>query len=185
MSDSVLTKTKNYRLWQGGEYGNKLRAWRSVAEWKASGFAGKVVLRTVGVGGGPCAYNLDQGGVDPVVDGWLALGIPLDGIMVNEAAPDDDVILQGEYLNDIYEIGGEAGWGYLRYSRAEGILKNTSLLNDLIEYLYNFWRSYDRFIITDRKQSEDCDAKPLDSVMAEVATEVDCWDSDSVVALAL
>ena len=66
MSDSVLTKTKNYRLWQGGEYGNKLRAWRSVAEWRDSGFAGKVVLRTVGVGEGPCAYNLDQGGVDQI-----------------------------------------------------------------------------------------------------------------------
>lgn len=46
------------------------------------------------------------------------------------------------------------------YPAAEGVLKNTSLLNDLIEYLYNFWRSYDRFIITDRKQCEDCDKKP-------------------------
>ena len=34
------------------------------------------------------------------------------------------------------------------YPLAEGLLRNTSLLNDLIEYLYNFWRSFDRFIIT-------------------------------------
>ena len=45
-------------------------------------------------------------------------------IMVNEAAPDDDVILQGEYLNDIYEIDGEVGWGYFRYSRARAQMRD-------------------------------------------------------------
>ena len=121
---TVLSKPQNYRLWQGGAFGNKLRAWRTVAEWRESGFGGMVVLRTVMGGNGPCRYNLNPEEVDAVVDGWLALGIPPDMIMVNEAAPDDDVILQGEYLNDIYEIDGEAGWGYFRYSRARAQMRD-------------------------------------------------------------
>ena len=120
----VLSKLQNYRLWQGGAFGNKLRAWRTVDEWRESGFDGMVVLRTVVGGGGPCRYNLQPGEVDAEVVGWLALGIPLDRIMVNEAAPDGDVILQGEYLNDIYEIDGEAGWGYFRYSRARAQMRD-------------------------------------------------------------
>ena len=121
---SVLSKPQNYLLWQGGAFGNKLRAWRTVDEWRESGFDGMVVLRTVMGGNGPCRYNLNPEEVYAVVDGWLALDIPLDRIMVNEAAPDDDVILQGEYLNDIYEIDGEVGWGYFRYSRARAQMRD-------------------------------------------------------------
>jgi hypothetical protein len=122
----VLSKLQNYRLWQGGAFGNKLRAWRTVGEWRSSGFDGRVVLRTLMEGGGgPCSYNLPPEQVEPVVDTWLALDIPLDRIMVNEAAPDDDVILQGEYLNDIYAVvDGEAGWGYFRYSRARAQMRD-------------------------------------------------------------
>ena len=124
MPGSVLSKQQNYCLWQGGAFGNKLRAWRTVAEWKDSGFEGKIVLRTVVDGCGPCEYNLIPDEVDFIVEGWLALGIKLDSIMVNEAAPDGDVILQGEYLNDIYEIGGEVGWGYFKYSRARAQMRD-------------------------------------------------------------
>ena len=121
MADLVLSKEQNYRLWQGGAFGNKLRAWRTVDEWRESGFDQKVVLRTLkGIGGaGLCHYNLWPQEADAVVDTWLALDVTLDQIMVNEAAPDGDVILQGYYLNDIYEIDGEAGWGYFNYSRAK------------------------------------------------------------------
>jgi hypothetical protein len=125
LPDPVLSKPQNYRLWQGGAFGNKLRGWRTVDEWRESGFDRQVVLRTLMEGGGgPCRYNLHPEEVDAVVDGWLALGIPLDKIMVNEAAPDSDAILQGEYLNDIYSMDGEAGWGYFRYSRARAYMRD-------------------------------------------------------------
>ena len=120
----VSSKGLNYRLWQGGMFGNKLRAWRTVAEWEASGFAGGVVLRTVARGGGPCRYNLQPEEVNPTVKDWIAQGIPLDHIMVNEAAPDGDVILQGEYLNDIFIMAGEAGWGWFHYSRAKAQMRD-------------------------------------------------------------
>ena len=120
----ILSKPQNYRLWQGGDFGNKLRSWRTVDEWRLGGFNGDVVLRTLLEGGGPCRYNLKREEVGEVVDSWLDLGIPLDRIMVNEAAPDGDVILQGEYLNDIYSMDGESGWGYFRYSRERSQMRD-------------------------------------------------------------
>ena len=38
LPDPILSKSQNYRLWQGGAFGNKLRAWRTVDEWRDSGF---------------------------------------------------------------------------------------------------------------------------------------------------
>ena len=113
----VLNKRQNYGLWQGGAFGNKLRAWRTVDEWRDSGFAGQVVLRTVQGGNGPCRYNLPPDEVESVVREWIVSGVASEQIMVNEAAPEQHVILQGEYLNDIYLVDGKIGWGYLRYSR--------------------------------------------------------------------
>jgi hypothetical protein len=116
-SHDILTKKQNYRLWQGGEFGNKLRAWRTVEDWKASGFGGDVVLRTLGsYGGGPAHYHLHPDEVEAMAARWIEDGIPSENIMVNEEAPDRQVILQGEYLNDIYGAGDDACWSYFRYS---------------------------------------------------------------------
>jgi hypothetical protein len=103
----ILTKQQNYRLWQSGAFGNKLRAWRTVEEWRASGFAGLVALRTLlPAGGGPCAYNLTRDRAIRLVNEWDVSGIvPYQSIMVNEAAPDEAVLLQGEYLNDAIALG--------------------------------------------------------------------------------
>lgn len=110
----VATKRQNYRLWQSGAFGNKLRAWRTVEEWRASGFGGRVVLRALlPVGGGPCRYNLEPDEVDRVVDCWIAEGMHREAIMVNEAAPDQAAVLQGEYLNDIVSFY----WNTFHYSR--------------------------------------------------------------------
>jgi hypothetical protein len=114
----ILTKKQNYRLWQGGEFGNKLRAWRTIDEWRASGFAGLVALRVLGVGGGgPCAYDVLPNEVEGMVGYWGTFGVPRSWIMINEMGPGGE-ILQGEYLNDIYVIDGEARWGYFLHSRA-------------------------------------------------------------------
>jgi hypothetical protein len=118
LAEPVLNKKQNYRLWQGGAFGNKLRAWRTVEEWRVSCFSGKVVLRTLFGMHGPCAYNLEPDCVDGVVRNWRnTLGIPLDTIMVNEAAPDQCVVLQGEYFNGIcQDEQGLVLSGYFFYS---------------------------------------------------------------------
>lgn len=106
----VLTKAANFRLWQSGAFGNKLRAWRSLAEWRESGFDGLVVLRTLAPGG-LCIYNLRPEQLE-----WQAVQavqrriVELDQLMVNEAAPDQYAILQGEYDNEL--------WGCFYYSTA-------------------------------------------------------------------
>lgn len=113
----VLNKLDNYRRWQLGEYGNKLRAWRSVEDWRQSGFSGLVVLRSLGKGGGPCIYNVSPEDVELHARKWISEG-RVEGhheIMVNEAAPDQVVILQGEYLNDAH-AGLSPVHGYLLYS---------------------------------------------------------------------
>jgi hypothetical protein len=156
--EPVLTKKQNYRLWQGGAYGNKLRAWRTVEEWCESGFAGSVVLRVLGsiIGGRPCLYNLAPDEVDEVVESWVAEGISRDNIMVNEAAPGQGVILQGEYRNDITVLGDEVSWGHFHYSRAKAQMRDalreapelaTSLRSDLLIRLAMTPSSYDDWLL--------------------------------------
>jgi hypothetical protein len=116
---NVLTKRQNFQLWQSGAFGNKLRAWRTIGEWRASGFSGLVALRSLQPGGGgPCRYNLAPVDVPHVVREWTTHGVAYDQIMVNEMASDGSILLQGEYLNDIYVIDGEPRWGYFLHSRA-------------------------------------------------------------------
>jgi hypothetical protein len=115
----VLSKPQNYGQWVGGAYGNRLRAWRSFAAYMASGFPGLVSLRYLGVGGGPYAYDLTFAEAVHLQFMWRVSGW-VDGlIMVNESAPDQSIVLQGEYLNDVYHDGERARWGAFTYSRAK------------------------------------------------------------------
>jgi len=117
----ILNKKQSYALWQSGAFGTKLRSWRTIEDWRASGFSELVVLRTLlpGSGGsGPCYYNLMPNELEWH---WSNLtvfkGIPREHLMINEAAPDQDVVLQGEYLNGICqdEIGAPV-WSYFFHS---------------------------------------------------------------------
>lgn len=96
----VRTKLANYQLWTSGAFGNRLRAWRSVEAWRASGFAGSVTMRYLGLGGGPCEYDVPEAYVELVLDEWRFAGWDTSLVMINESAPDESVVLQGEYLND-------------------------------------------------------------------------------------
>jgi hypothetical protein len=119
----ILNKKQNYDLWQSGAFGNKLRAWRTITEWRLAGghtdlWDVKVALRTLREGGGPCRYNLEPCDVDNVAMNWMDHNHVLwEQIMVNEMAPDSDLIMQGEYLNGIcQDEEGFALWGYFFYS---------------------------------------------------------------------
>jgi hypothetical protein len=116
-SHKVLTKRENYEHWQSGSYGNKLRSWRTVKEWRASGFAGKVALRQLGRGGGGCVYHLDRSTLDAALLNWKLSGVSDEAIMVNEQAP-DCLLIQGEYRNEVLVIDGETHHGLFFHSRA-------------------------------------------------------------------
>lgn len=116
----ILSKAQNHRLWQSGDFGNKLRAWRSLAEWRESGHLAKVALRTLLPWGGgcPCIYDLDPGEVESRYRS-LRGEIAAEHIIICEAAPADRAILQGEYLNSVFDRGdGSFGWDYFYHSRA-------------------------------------------------------------------
>jgi hypothetical protein len=68
-------------------------------------------------GGGPCVYDLKPDQVASVIADWSLLGIPTDRIMLNEAMPKNEVVLQGEYLNDIFVMEDRPVWSYLYYSK--------------------------------------------------------------------
>jgi hypothetical protein len=109
---------QNYRLWQDGVYGNKLRAWRSVVEWSSSGYAGLVGLRMLTGWNGLCRLDLQPHQIEEAVEKWVRLGLPRDNIMINETAPAQAAVLQGEYLNDLRQMrDGSVTWGYFLHSR--------------------------------------------------------------------
>lgn len=116
--EGMTTKKLSYRGFQAGAYGNKLRDWRSVGEWEQSGFTGLVSLRTVqaSAGNGPCIYNVPPGRVLDEVSALVKSGVDPGNIVVGEMAPNDLVLLQGEYRNGPYLSGGEGVCGELLYS---------------------------------------------------------------------
>jgi len=70
---------------------------------------------------------------------------PLLGILGDEN-PSDTVIAQ---LRDTLQLLGRMSADYVQKVDTDSniFFRNPLLLNDFIEYMYNFWRSYDRFII--------------------------------------
>lgn len=113
-SDPVLSKRQCYRLWQAGEFGNKLRAW-TVDGWRASGFVGPVMLRTTLGGGGPCSGVLAPLAACVALGMWAHdLRLSLTDVVVCEAADVAATTLQGEYLNDVLPDGS---WGHFLHSR--------------------------------------------------------------------
>jgi len=100
----VRTKVRNYDLWQSGAFGNRLRSWRTLDEWRASGYGGPVALRELSASAGTVRYDLDPYEVVPALEEWLRRGGSSDAIMINEMAPRCE-ILQGEYYNGVLAAG--------------------------------------------------------------------------------
>jgi hypothetical protein len=126
----VLRKAQSVRLWQAGAYGNKLSSWSTLHDWRLSEYRGLVTLRSrEGAGGGHCIYDVVPGEVLLAVVELHRLGVPDGKIMVNECAPREAVLLQGEYRNDVVELDGEFAVGYFVYSLARGLHMRDALKN--------------------------------------------------------
>jgi len=107
----LSTKAEAIALWQSGALGNKLLSWPSVPEWRESGYAGNVVLRYKGTGGGGwCAYDVAPEEVSEVLAEGQSQGAELSRIYVNEFCPDLGLVLQGEVMQSEQYLS-------LRYSR--------------------------------------------------------------------
>ncbi len=119
VNEPVLSKRQNFRLWQSGAFGNKLRAWPTITDWEESNYYGPVVLRVLTREcGGPCAFDIPRFAVRDTRHSIKFRDYPDDAIMVNEMAPNHFVRLQGEYANEI--LAGHAG--YFFHSRLAGVM---------------------------------------------------------------
>jgi len=101
----VANKRRNFELWTSGAYGNRLRTWRSFELWCRSQFPGKVALRELRGGGGHCTYDLHPGLVGEEYVRWLSLGVRDEDVVVCEQAPDDRLVVVGEYHHDFLPDG--------------------------------------------------------------------------------
>jgi hypothetical protein len=118
----ILTKRRNYELCFAGAYGNRVRQWGSIEEWRASGFTEPVAMRVaLQAGGGPKAFHVLPERVEEQARLWGLQGIPREAIRLGEMV-DGLRVLQGQYLNDIYEIDGEARWGAFLCTFATGAM---------------------------------------------------------------
>lgn len=95
-------KADAVRLFIAGDFGNRVRQWPSLDEYRASGFGGLVVLRYAGEnGGGWCQYGVDPSKVDGFIERWVSEGADRSRVYVNEAADDEGLVIQGEIMRSI------------------------------------------------------------------------------------
>lgn len=97
----IHNKKEMIRLYNKGAFGNKLRTWGSLQALHNSGYKGTVSIRVAGVAGGNlCFYGVQISDVEKVI-----LGNNLDNFYINESAPDDKLLIQGEVMRDVYGRG--------------------------------------------------------------------------------
>jgi hypothetical protein len=111
---AVLGKRQNFRLWQGGHYGNKLRAWRNIDDLLDSGYPGPVTIRYLGdIGGGWCLYDVPTSRVAVELLSMISQGAEPELVMFNEGIPNRSIVLQGELWT------GADRLYWMRYSRVK------------------------------------------------------------------
>lgn len=97
----VETKRQAFALYHGGRFGNKLRTWDTVRDFVYSGYSGPVTMRYKGTVTGKAwyAYNVNSKEVADRAKTWITQGADPMLIVVNESAPDERLILQGELIH--------------------------------------------------------------------------------------
>ncbi|MBV8276993.1 MAG: hypothetical protein JO170_17295 [Verrucomicrobia bacterium] len=98
----IRSKAQNYRLYDAGAYGNKLRTWTRLQDIEKSGFSGKVVMRYRGASGGAQYPRLGEqvslAEAKAALHEWVKAGADIGSVGYNEAAPDHALVIQGEIL---------------------------------------------------------------------------------------
>lgn len=112
----ITTKYINYKLYNQGLFGNKLRTWNSIDEFIESGYKGSVSIRYKGKSAGKfCYYNVTN--IQTIIKDILDKGGSRDLIMINESAPDEYLTIQGEITRNEYGL-------YLYYSTLKGKMRD-------------------------------------------------------------
>jgi len=123
MNHQITTKRENYRRYEAGEFGNKLRTWETVADVMAS-TATEVVMRYMSAGGvnfPGYGTGLLLARVPETVAEWRRAGADESKIRFNERAPDERLTIQGELMRD------EHGWNLFHASAQLPMRKGLAL----------------------------------------------------------
>jgi len=95
----ISSKVISFDFYFKGLFGNKLRTWPTLEDFKKSGYVGSVTIRYRGDKGGMyCAYNV----TNPleVISKFVGEGANIDLFIFNESAPDEKLTIQGELTYD-------------------------------------------------------------------------------------
>lgn len=86
-------------MYEQRKFGNMLRTWATLDEFFASSYTGSVSLRYKGNhGGGFAAYGVSRDEVESKIAQWISEGAVPSLIKINESAPDDEILFQGEVM---------------------------------------------------------------------------------------
>jgi hypothetical protein len=115
----IRSKEQFLELWNSGQLGNKLRSWKNLDALKSSGYTGPVGIRSRDFGW-KTMYYVPQERLEAVLLKESRLrGARIENLYFGESAPDDHLVLQGEYW---------VGEHYLMYSRAKLAMKDALAL---------------------------------------------------------
>ena len=94
----INTKNEMYELYNSGAFGNRIKTWPSLKVFLASDFRGEFSLRYRGsLPGGLGLYNVTRDDVEEqLTQVAREKNIDLSLVTVNESAPDERLVIQGE-----------------------------------------------------------------------------------------
>jgi len=120
---SIDNKKRFYELWNTNLLGNKLRSW-SCEEFRTSGYDGVFGLRATpkAAGGGGFLLIPEDRNFNKALNSFKAKGYNESEIVICEAAPDEQITLQGELLRDVY------GWYMFALEDHPGLRMREALL---------------------------------------------------------
>ncbi|HEY3780911.1 MAG TPA: hypothetical protein VGL56_07505 [Fimbriimonadaceae bacterium] len=106
-----------YELYIRGRFGNSLAVWPDLDSYFTSPFSRNVVLRYKGKAGGAwVAYEVQRKDVADMAKKWVNEGADPCLITLNESAPDDKLMVQGEVMRSTNYLS-------LRYSFFRGPMR--------------------------------------------------------------
>lgn len=102
----ILTKKQMYALYESGAFGNHLRLWSDLDSFLKSDYQGSFTLRYRGTSPGYFGlYNITRETLqDRLSEAAKEKPLELARITVNESAPDDRLLIQGEVQRGIYGL---------------------------------------------------------------------------------
>lgn len=93
----ILNKAESYNLYEKGAFGNKLRIWNDIESLLQDSYDGTVTIRYIDGYNKWCQYNVKQNEINNLLDIFIRDGANIDKFRFNESAPDDCLIIQGEF----------------------------------------------------------------------------------------